>query len=113
MVSIEKIQRGAARYIDTELLPKVDGRDKWVLSAAVTLAIAKLPAAIQSLNSKEAVKALGLISADGMSIDLDALIASVKPAARQAPAVFNIPFGGSIAFTEADIDALYKIIMST
>ena len=113
MVSIEKIQRGAARYIDTELLPKVDGRDKWILSAAATLSLAKLPAIIQTLNSKDAIKALGLISADGMSIDLDAIVASVKPAARQAPAVFSIPFGGSIAFTEADIESLYKIIMQT
>ena len=111
MVSIEKIQRGAARYIDTELLPKVDGKDKWILSAAVTLALARLPALVQSLNAKEAVKALGLISVDGMSIDIDALVASVKPAARQAPAVFSIPFGGSIAFTEADIDVLHRYIM--
>ena len=113
MVLIEKIQRGAARYIDTELLPKVDGKDKWILSAALTLALARLPALIQSAASNNAVKALGLLSVDGQSIDLDALIASVKPAARQAPAVFSIPFGGSIAFTEADIDTLHRYIMQS
>lgn len=111
MVTIEKIQCGVARYLDTELLPKVEGRDRWMLTAAVSLYLAKLPALVQSLKDNPALKPLGLISADGTSIDIDALIASVKPAARQTPAVFRVPFGGSISLTETDLDTIRNYIM--
>lgn len=109
MVSIEKIQRGAARYIDTEILPKVEGKDKWILTAASSLLIAKLPMLAQNLNKSAVVQAMGIISPDGL-IDIDALVSSVKPAARQTPAKFKIPFGGEMTLTEADIDALQKYI---
>lgn len=111
MVSIDKIQRGVARYLDAEILPKAEGKDKWIISAAGTLYLAKLPALVQSLKAKEAINILGIISGDAMSVDLDALFNSIKPAARQAPAVVKIPFGGSLAFTESDLDTLRNYIM--
>jgi len=111
MVSIDKIQRGAARYLDAEIMPKAEGKDKWIISAAGTLYLARLPALIQALKSKEAIALLGIISEDGMSVDLDAIMSSIKPAARQAPATIKIPFGGAISFTEGDIDILKNYIM--
>ena len=111
MVSIDKIQRGTARFLDSEIFPKVDGKDKWIISAAGTLYLAKLPALVQTLKAQPAFSVLGVISEDGTSIDLDALLNSIKPAAKQAPAIFKIPFGGTIAISEADLDILHRYIM--
>ena len=111
MVSIEKIQKGAARYVDVEMLPKLDGKDKWIVAAAVSLYLSRLPAIVQGIKSNPAIKILNIISEDGQSIDLDMLISSIKPAARQAPASFKIPFGGTINFTDSDIDSLKNYIM--
>ena len=111
MVSVDKIQRGAARYVDTEILPKVEGKDKWIITSALTLYLAKLPALIQTLKDKDAVKILGIISEDGQSVDIDTLINSVKPAAQQTPAAFKIPFGGTLNLTASDLDSLRNYIM--
>jgi hypothetical protein len=111
MVSLDKIQRGAARFLDAEIFPKVDGKDKWIISAAGTLYLAKLPALVNTLNTNPAIKALGIVSEDGQSIDLDALIGSVKPASKQAPVTFKIPLGGAITVTDADLDILHRYIM--
>lgn len=109
MVSVEKIQRGIARYIDAELLPKAEGKDKWILTGISSLYLAKLPNIIQQVKNNPAVKLTGVISDDGM-IDLESLINSVRPAARQSPAIINIPFGGEIRFTEQDLNTIYNYI---
>lgn len=109
MVTLEKVQRGAAKYIDAEILPKLQGKDKWVVTAASTIFLAKLPSLLQSFNSNAMVQAMGIIGSDG-TIDLETLVASVKPAARQTPAKINIPFGGEVTLTESDLDTLYSYI---
>ena len=110
MVSIEKVQRGAARYIDAEILPKTEGKDKWILTAASSLLIARLPVLAQNFSQNAVVQAMGIIAADGL-IDIDAIAAAVKPAARQTPAKFKIPMGGEMTITEADIDTLRNYIL--
>lgn len=111
MVTVDKIQRGAARYVDMEMLPHLEGKDKWIITGAVTLYLAKLPALVQGIKDNEMVKVLGIISADGSSVDIDALINSIRPAAQQSPASFRIPFGGTLQFTIEDIEKLKTYIM--
>lgn len=110
MTSIDKIQRGATRFVDNELMPKLAGRDKWIVAGVVTLYIKRLPALIEKAKSSQAVKLLDVIGEDN-SIDLEAVYNSLKPAAAQTPAAINIPMGGTITITGADIDALYNYII--
>ena len=112
MVSIDRIQRGASRYIDTELLPKVEGKEKWFLTGIASLYLAKLPNIVQQAKANPAIKLAGIISEDNL-IDLESLINSVRPAARQSPAIINIPFGGTLRLTETDLDTLYNYIMQS
>lgn len=111
MVSVEKIQKGAARFVDVEMLPKLDGKDRWIVAAGVSLYLSRLPAIIQGIKNNPAVKILNIISEDGQSIDFDMLISSIKPAAQQTPASFKIPFGGTLNFTIEDIETLKTYIM--
>lgn len=110
MTPIDKIQRGATRFVDNELMPKLAGRDKWIVAGIVTLYIKRLPALIEKARSSEAVKLLDVIGEDN-SVDLEAVYNSVKPAAAQTPAAINIPMGGMITITGSDIDSLYNYIM--
>ena len=112
MVSIDKIQRGVAKYLDIELLPKMQGKDRWIMTSAATLYLAKMPEMLKALNEKPAIKMLSLVSEDG-NVDVEALINSVRPAAKQAPLAINIPFGGTLSFSEADLDIIYKYIMQS
>ena len=110
MITIDQIQRGAARFVDTELMPKLAGRDKWIVAGIVTLYIKRLPALVEQIKSKEAVRLLGVIGEDN-SVDLEAVYNSIKPAAAQTPVQVNIPMGGTITITGTDIDILYNCIM--
>lgn len=112
MISIDQIQRGASRFVDTELMPKLAGRDKWIVAGVVTLYIKRLPALIEKAKSSEAVKLLDVIGEDN-SIDLEAVYNSLKPAAAQTPVTVNIPMGGMITITGTDIDLLYSCIMQS
>ena len=109
MVSVEKLQRGIARFIDAEIAPSIEGKDKWILTSIATLYLAKLPGIVAAAKQSPAVKLTGIISDDGM-VDIEALINSVRPAARQTAAVINIPFGGALKITEQDLDKLYSYI---
>ena len=109
MATLDKVQRGTAKYIDAEILPKLEGKDKWIVTSATTLLLAKLPNLLQSLNANPMVQAMGIIGSDG-TIDVETLITSMKPAARQTPAKINIPFGGAVTLTEADLDTLRNYI---
>lgn len=110
MTSIDQIQRGASRFVDTELMPKLAGRDKWIVAGVVTLYIKRLPALVEQVKNKEAVRMLGVIGEDN-SVDLEAVYNSIKPAAAQTPVQVNIPMGGTITITGTDIDILYNCIM--
>lgn len=112
MITLDQIQRGAARFVDTELMPKLSGRDKWIVAGVVTLYIKRLPALVEQLKSKEAVRLLGVIGEDN-SVDLEAVYNSIKPAAAQTPVQVNIPMGGMITITGTDIDILYNCIMQS
>lgn len=108
MYSVDQIQRGAARYLETELLPKMDGKDKWIFTGIATIALNKLPQLVKQYSEKEAVKATGIMTAD--AVDVETLISAVRPAARISPATFQIPMGGKITLTEADLDSLLNEI---
>lgn len=104
MYNIEKVQQGAARYIESEILPKLDGKSRWLVTGAATLYLAKLPTLINS----PLITATGVVN--GTNIDVETLIDSIRPAARKSPAVIDIPLGGRLTLTEQDLDALLNSI---
>jgi len=54
---------------------------------------------------------LGVIAPDG-TVDVEAIINSLKPAARVTPAEIPIPLtGGSVTVTEQDLDMILRYIM--
>lgn len=111
MVTVDRIQRGVSRYLDEQLMPHLSGKDRWIMTGIATLALQKLPQIIQSYTSNTAVQMLGIIAPDG-TIDVEAIINSIKPAARKTPADIPIPLtGGSITVTEQDLDMILRYIM--
>ena len=109
MYTLDKIQRGAMAYLDREVLPKMSGKDKWIVTGLAALYVNKLPQLVAAANSKEAVKLLGVIDVDG-AVDLTALADAVRPAMRTTPIRLHIPMGGEMTIKEEDIDELLRYI---
>lgn len=111
MFSYDKVQRGIAKYLDTELIPKLEGKDKWVVSGMAALMLNKIPQMANELSKNEMIKISGIVANE--AIDVEAIIKAIKPAARQSPATFQIPLGGTITLTEADLDMIYNNILQS
>ena len=110
MVTIERIQRGLSRYIEEQVLPHMQGKDKWLVAGGATMYLQKLPAIVKAAANKEAVKALGVVADDG-AVDVEFIINSIKPVARTTPAVFQMPLSTStITLREEDLDTILKYI---
>ena len=111
MVTVDKIQRGVSRYLDEQLMPHLSGKDRWIMTGIATLALQRLPQIIQAYATNPGVQMLGVVGSDG-TVDIEALVNSVKPAARNTPAEIPIPLtGGSITVTEQDLDVILRYIM--
>lgn len=111
MVSIERVQRGVASYISTELEPQMEGFKKWMFAIASSeLISAVLPAYVENLSKNKMVALTGIVRED-LSIDVERLYKRVRPAAEKSPARVELPFIGGITFNAEDVDALYNCIM--
>lgn len=112
MVSSEQIKLGVARYIDSEISPKITGWQKWVFSAACAAYLAQLPSIIRKAAGNKYIAALELTDNAG-NIDIDKVYEYLKPAAAQSPAPISLPGMGTITLTEKDVDMVYNYIMSS
>lgn len=110
MVSIDRVQAGAARYLESEILPKMSGVNKWLVGAAASAYIAEAPALLRKLNENKAVAALNLVDEAG-NIDIEKIYQHLKPMAAKCPATVTLPVVGSLTFTEHDIDSLYALMV--
>ena len=111
MVSLDRVQRGAAAYISSELEPQLEGIKKWLFAIASAEAVSSvLPAYLKQLSQNKMVALTGMIS-DDLSVDIDRLYKRVRPAAERSPARIELPLVGGITFNQDDVDALYNCIM--
>lgn len=111
MVSIDRVQRGVSRYLDTELVGKMDGLNKWLFAAAASAYIGSAPALLDKLRSNKLLAPLNLVNEAG-EVDVEKMYAHLKPAAAKCPAPITLPVG-TITLTEADVDAIYNYIMQS
>ena len=111
MVSIDRVQRGVSRYLDTELVGKMEGLNKWLFAAAASAYIGSAPTLLDKLRSNKLLAPLNLVNEAG-EVDVEKIYAHLKPAAAKCPAPITLPVG-TITLTEADVDAIYNYIMQS
>lgn len=109
MVGVDRLQRGIRAYVDNEMLPKMTGAQRWMTAVAVGVYTEKLPTVLEKAADSPAMKPLGIITPEG--VDVETAYKYLKPAAQSGGATFNVPLLGSVTFTEADVEQLYRYIM--
>ena len=112
MVTINQVQNGIARYLDTEIVPKMSGVNKWLFSDIASAYLAEAPSIIAKLRENKAVAMLNLIDEAG-NIDIDKVYQHLKPAAAKCTAPIKLPVIGVLTFSEADVDSLYTYILQS
>lgn len=113
MVSMDKVQMGIAKFVDSELLPQfhVDSQLKaFGVKVFATLAVSKSGEMISRLAENPMLAALNVITPEG--VDVDALKAAADGAFPPGGLEFEIPFiEKKIRFHREDVDLLYRKIM--
>lgn len=109
MVRIQSIQNGTLKFIDNELLPKMQGWKKWTFGAAASLWLTNLPNVFQKIKENSFVGSLGIIDESGM-INIEKLYAEFYKQAERTPVTFDIPVIGQITLDKTDVEKLYAYI---
>lgn len=112
MVTMDRVKRGAAKYIDTEFVNKLTGWQKWVFGAGSALLIENMEAAVGRFQGNEVVKLLGIMG-ENNTIDVEKLYRYMKREADKGPITFDAPLLGTVALNAADVEKLYTCIMQS
>jgi hypothetical protein len=108
MVTMEKVQRGLAAFIDRELIPSLSGWDKVLVGGGAGLAVAKLP---QMIAQYPIVATLGVYDKENNQVDIDALYQAIVPYIGTEALPVKIPMLGiTVKMGRQEIDTLYKYI---
>lgn len=112
MVSIDKIEKGLANYLDNEFMPQLKGNgiEKVIVGTAASLFIHKTGAIIEGYKDNKIVKMLGIMNSEG-DVDVDTLVKEVKKNIPKEGFSIEIPIVGTLTFHEEDIDKLYDYIV--
>jgi len=108
VITIDQLTAGTAKYLDREIICKMEGWQKWVYSACMTAYIGKAHKIFDMLRNNSAIMALDIIDDVG-NIDIDMVYNLFSNAAKE-PATIKLPFGGTIILTSDDVDSLYRCI---
>ena len=112
MVSKEQIEKGIAKYLDTELMPQIH-TEPWkqlVIGASVSILVKRIGTVIDTAKDNKALSALGIIDNSG-DFDIDIIAQEFKSKMPREGIKVDVPVLGSITFHDSDIDILYgKII---
>lgn len=111
MVTIQQAQFGIARFIDSEIIPRLSIVEKVVVGGGGALLTSKLPNTLEALTENKLINVLGVYDREHGEIDIDALYEAVKPYLGVDPIPMNIPFLGiTLKFTQREFETLYQYI---
>ena len=110
MVTLAQVTAGIERYLETEILSKIPGWQKWVLGAAASRMLSRSGEIFNTLKSNPVVAAMGVIDEQDQ-IDIDAIYREFSKQAQRGAITFDIPLMGALTVNSGDIDRLYNYII--
>jgi hypothetical protein len=111
MYTYEKVMLGITKYIDLEILNKIDGWKKWVVGSGISLALANSNNIFDQIKNNNLIKMLDIID-NNNGINVDKIYTEIKKQAEKSPMNISIPLIGNITFNSSDVDKLYEYIKS-
>ena len=111
MVTQEQFINGIIRYTDAEIVSKISGLSKWMVSIGIGAYVAKIPDMIA--KNRDMLISAEYIHQDGM-ICIDKLYGDLMNTVRKTGNVTQyIPLAGDMTFSENDVSTLYRYITGT
>lgn len=110
MVTLSQVQNGLVKYLDTEIMPQINGWQKWVFGAAMSVSLSKAANILNELKENAFIKMLDIID-ENDKIDIDTIYQEFRKQAQKGPVTFNVPIVNlPLTLNSADIDKMYQLI---
>lgn len=109
MVTYNQVVNGMSRYIDQEIVNKMQGWQRWALGAGAGIMMTKGTNIFNALKANPIIKMLDVIDENDM-IDIDTIYTELRKQAEKGAATFDAPMIGTITLTKDDVDKLYRLI---
>lgn len=110
MVHYTKVVNGLIKFIDQDMIQKMNGSWKaWAVGTVVALIANKADAVFHDLQGNQLIKTLGLI--DGEMIDVDSIYTELLKQSQNRSATVSFPLIGSVTYSTADVEQLYRLIV--
>ena len=109
MVAYNQVVNGMTKYIDQEIINKIQGWQRWALGAGAGIMMTKGANIFNTLKANPIIKMLDVIDENDM-IDIETIYAELRKQAEKGSATFEAPMIGTITLTKDDVDKLYRLI---
>ena len=110
MVTISQIQRGFARFVDSDIAVAFDGWQKAIVAGAAGLLAANLPNTIKVYAASPVVAAMGVYDPNSGTVNIDTLYNAFIPKLGAEKIPIPIPKIGTIRLGKDEIDSLVRYI---
>jgi hypothetical protein len=110
MVEFEKVIDGIVKYIDVELLPKMNSLQDFTARVLIGRIINNTETLKNTLVNNGYIRTFGIVDSDGL-IDVEGLAEDIKKEiSRKGEISLEIPLIGKLTFVPTDVDVLHRMI---
>lgn len=109
MVTYNQVVNGMHKYIDQEIVNKIQGLPRWGLGVVSGIALSRGANIFNTLKAHPIIKMLEVIDENDM-IDIDTIYTELRKQAEKGSATIDTPMIGTITLTKDDVDKLYHLI---
>jgi uncharacterized protein YfbU (UPF0304 family) len=109
MYDYVKVINGITKYVDVEIVEKINGWQKWVVGSGLGIALSNSTNIFNKLKENEIIKMLDIIDKED-KIDVDKIYIEMKKQAQKSAITFDVPMLGALTLNEKDVDKIYEFI---
>lgn len=111
MATADQVRLGLARYVDAEIVGKLEGLKRLLAAAAAAAAADNAGAALEKMRQSETARALGLTDAEG-GLDAELMHKKLREQLEKQPCTVELPMLGRLTLYPEDADKLYTEIIN-
>ena len=110
MIPYNQVVNGVTRYIDDEIIPKLEGWSKLGMAIVLSGAVKRGDTLVEQIKAIPVVKMIGIVD-DENRVDIETIYKELKKQLEKEPISMVLPGVGKVTFTHQDADKLYTHIM--
>lgn len=110
MIPYNQVANGAVKYIDSEIVPKVNGFSKIAVGVMLAEAVKRGDHIVERMKAMPMITMLGIVDEEGR-VDVETIYEEMKKHISKEPLRVELPMVGVLTFTTDDVDKLYAHIM--